>query len=81
MSVQPELPPPRAFLLVDDVVPRGATLLGAANRLHAAYPAVPIRAFAAIRTVSDPEEFCSIVEPAMAKIQLFHDGTILRFPV
>src|SRR5262249_37365471 len=39
--------------LVDDVVTRGATLIGAANRLAMAYPKATIRAFALLRAISD----------------------------
>ncbi len=80
MAVQTELAPPESFLLVDDIVTRGATLIGAANRLRVSYPAVPIRAFAAIRTVSNPAEFQKITDPAIEIIRLRADGSTLRRP-
>jgi hypothetical protein len=78
MAVQTELASPESFLLIDDVVTRGATLLGAANRLRASYPAVPIRAFAAIRTVSNPMEFSQITSPVIEVIRVRPDGSTLR---
>lgn len=80
MAAQTDLASPGSFLLVDDVVTRGATLLGAANRLRASYPGVPIKAFAAIRTVSNPLEFHAINSPAVEVIRLRADGSTLRRP-
>jgi len=45
----------RRVVLVDDVVTRGATLLGCATLLLRALPSVEIRAFAAVRTMSGLE--------------------------
>jgi predicted amidophosphoribosyltransferase len=57
MSVQGSLSKPSEILLVDDIVTRGATFIGAANRLADVFPQTHIRAFAAMRTISDPSEF------------------------
>ncbi len=78
MAVQTGLVAPSCFLLVDDFVTRGATLLGAANRLLAGFPDTQVKAFAAIRTVSNPEEFTKIVDPKVELIRLREDGTTLR---
>lgn len=71
ISVQGRIsePPPNEILLVDDIVTRGATLLGAANRLAEAFPAARIRAFAAMRTISDPSEFIATYEPRSGTIE------------
>lgn len=69
---------PDDILLVDDVVTRGATLLGAAQRLHAAFPRARIRAFAAMRTISDPDEFESIHAPAVGWITLRSEDSFRR---
>ena len=52
IDVQPTLVPPARILLVDDVVTRGSTLLGAASRVRDAYDDCEIRGFALIRTIS-----------------------------
>lgn len=66
-------------MIVDDVVTRGATLLGAASRLSEAYPQASIRAFAAMRTVSNPDEFREIRDPVMGKI-VYRSGEAYRHP-
>lgn len=76
MEIQKGLSEPREILLVDDVVTRGATLIGAANRLAEAFPDSRIRAFAAIRTTSSPSEFRGIVDPRVGTIQLSGSQTI-----
>lgn len=62
--------PAARFLLVDDVVTRGATIIGVASRLAEAYPGAEIKAFAAIRTVSNPAEFVTARTPAVEVISL-----------
>lgn len=69
MEVQKELSDHDEILLIDDVVTRGAMLIGAANKLADAYPNSRIRAFAAIRTISDPSDFRSIYTPCMGTIE------------
>ena len=49
--------------LVDDVVTRGHTFMGCAWKIEEAYPNVGIHAFAAIRTISNPEEFKGFYDP------------------
>ncbi|MGI0012389.1 MAG: hypothetical protein ACREBU_02945 [Nitrososphaera sp.] len=70
MSIQKILPEPKEILLIDDVVTRGATLLGAANKLADVFPTARIRAFAAMRTVSNPDEFDDIYDPRRGSIEL-----------
>ena len=59
LAVQGQIadPPPTDITLVDDIITRGHTLIGAANRLLDAYPKTRIRAFVAMRTISNPLEF------------------------
>lgn len=45
----------RRIVLVDDVVTRGATLLGCASLLMSALPQIEVGAFAAVRTMSSAE--------------------------
>ena len=50
-------------ILVDDLVTRGHTFMGCAWKIDEAYPNVGIHAFAAIRTISNPEEFKGFYDP------------------
>lgn len=68
------------LLLIDDVVTRGATLLGAASRVVEAYPALPVAAFAVLRTISDPALFRDLVDPVFGRIELRPQGDTLRRP-
>jgi hypothetical protein len=70
---------PDELLLIDDVVTRGATLLGAASRLHEAFPRARIRAFAVVRTISNPEEFVGMLAPVIGRISL-RAGNAFREP-
>jgi predicted amidophosphoribosyltransferase len=74
------LEPPTELLLVDDVVTAGATLLGSASRLREAYPEIPIKAFAAARTVSLAAHFRQTVEPVVGTIVLRSNGRTERNP-
>lgn len=58
------------LVLVDDVVTRGATFLGAASRIKERFPNARIRAFALICTRTDPAEFSTFVDPAVGHIEL-----------
>lgn len=71
LSVQRRIsgPPPKDILLVDDIITRGSTLLGAANRLAEAFPDARIRAFGAMATISDPGDFVAISKPLVGSIQ------------
>src|SRR5581483_7020433 len=69
---------PRRFLLVDDVVTRGATLLAAARRLKVAYPAVPVDAFALAR-VQGAGDIEQAIQPCLEHIKLTRTGCI-RLP-
>ncbi|MDE1763953.1 MAG: hypothetical protein KGH88_06880 [Thaumarchaeota archaeon] len=70
MRVKELLFDPEEIVLVDDVVTRGATILGAVNKLTEAFPNARIRAFVVMRTMSNPEEFSEIVNPCVGKIRL-----------
>jgi hypothetical protein len=80
ISVQGCLAEPDEILLIDDVVTRGATLMGAANRLADAFPKTHIRAFAAMRTISNPNEFRNIYDPCNGTIDLWDTGETYRTP-
>ena len=61
---------PGDIVIVDDVVTRGATLIGAAGRLAEAFPSARIRGFAALRAVSHPEDFKDIFDPCVGRIDI-----------
>lgn len=58
----------KEIVLVDDIVTRGATSLGAANRLVEAFPEARIRIFAAVRTISNSSEFENLYKPVLGTI-------------
>jgi len=57
------------LLLVDDVVTRGRTLLGAAMRLREAFPDAEVRAFALMRTMGLVPEITQLLEPCQGEIR------------
>jgi phosphoribosylpyrophosphate synthetase len=80
MEVQKLLPEPSNILLIDDIVTRGATLLGAASRLAEAFPKTKICAFAAMRAITSEKEFDQEYSPVIGKIVLRQQGDTLRRP-
>lgn len=80
LKVRRELDIPGDFVLVDDVVTAGATLLGSANRLGDAYPAAAIRGFAAARTLTDAMRFQRVIDPVVGTIVLKPGGRTQRDP-
>ncbi len=58
------------IVLVDDIITRGATVSGAADKIKDAFPHARIRVFAAIRTISDPAKFSNFVDPCTGTIEL-----------
>ena len=78
--VQKLIADPESILLVDDVVTTGATLIGSAKRLKEAYPTARISAFAALRTVSLPQNFKGINDPVFNQITLYPSGKTHREP-
>ena len=68
------------ILIIDDVITRGASMMGAANRLAAIFPDAKIRGFAIIRTVSRSEEFRAMEDPQIGSIILDANGETFRRP-
>lgn len=58
----------RNFILVDDVVTKGRTLLAAAARLQEALPCARIRAFALLRTMGLVPEVNRLIDPCVGEI-------------
>jgi len=69
MSVQKELSDPAEILLIDDIITRGSTSIGAANRLVDVYPKANIRVLVVMKTISDPDKFRKIYDPCIGKIE------------
>ncbi len=69
---------PHRFLLVDDVVTRGSTLLAAARRLAVAYPRTPVDAFALAR-VQGAGDIEQAIQPCVEHITITRTGCI-RLP-
>jgi phosphoribosylpyrophosphate synthetase len=68
MKVKKHELPSQKLLLVDDIITRGHTFLGAAWRLQEAFPRAEIIAFAAMRTVSNEFEFRGLIDPVIGQI-------------
>ena len=66
------------IILVDDVVTSGATILGVASRLAERFPDSEIKAFAAVRTISDDAKFVNLAQPARGRIALRGEYTTRR---
>ena len=70
MKVKELLFKPKKIILVDDVITRGATALGAVNKLGESFPDANIRVFAVMRTISNQSEFSNIVDPCTGYVSL-----------
>jgi len=75
MKVRELLFNPKEIVLVDDVITRGATVLGTVNRLAETFPKALIRVFAVMRTISNPDDFSKIVDPCTGTISLVGENT------
>jgi predicted amidophosphoribosyltransferase len=53
LALKPQLINARRFLLVDDFVTRGATLIGASSRIEEGFKGADIRGFALVRSMTD----------------------------
>jgi predicted amidophosphoribosyltransferase len=69
---------PAQFVLVDDVVTKGRTLLASAMRLHEAFPFARIRGFALLRTMGF-QEIGRLLDPCVGEIA-FRAGDAHRHP-
>ena len=66
---------PTKIVLIDDVVTRGATLLGCASLLKEAFPGASIFGFAIVRTMSEEGSFKQIMDPCIGTIELRNSNT------
>ncbi len=74
LTVQGNLGSTEDIVIVDDIITRGHTMIGAANRLLEAFPSARIQAFAAMRTVSDWMDFSHIYDPQIGLIEYREDS-------
>jgi predicted amidophosphoribosyltransferase len=70
---------PTHVVLVDDIVTKGRTLLAAAARMHEAFPAARIRAFALIRTMGRVAGVNRFLDPCVGEIR-WRSGDARRSP-
>lgn len=68
-SIETAAEAPHSLVLVDDVVTKGRTLFAAAVRLHEAFPAAKIRAFALLRTMGFSPQLRRLLEPCRGFIR------------
>ncbi|PIE24671.1 MAG: hypothetical protein CSA62_02230 [Planctomycetota bacterium] len=68
----------RSFTIVDDVITRGATLIGAAARLREAFPQATVRGFAFARTLI---RRCveRLPDPLDGHVVIYPSGATFRF--
>jgi len=71
---------PAKLTLVDDVITRGAQLVGAARCIWVARGDIEVRAFAVIRTMSAPTDFAQILAPCEGTVSLRRSGDCVRSP-
>jgi hypothetical protein len=69
---------PKKIILIDDVVTRGSTFLGAAQLIRKHFPNIEISGFAISRTIKK-FNITSIIDPCVGKIILFN-GSLNRHP-
>jgi predicted amidophosphoribosyltransferase len=80
LSVSDPMTIPAEVTLVDDVITRGAQMMGAAQAIWAVRADVIVRGFAVIRTISRPEDFKSIASPCSGQIDVRRSGDCFRSP-
>ncbi len=78
LGVRMTLSEPREILLVDDIITRGTTMIGAANKLRNTFPRARIRGFAAMRTISPPDIFHQAYDPCLGIITFNGQDTFRR---
>ncbi len=61
--------PPAKFVLIDDVITKGRTILAAAARLYEAFPNADIRAFALVRTMGFVAKIDDPLDPCQGQVR------------
>jgi len=65
---------PMKILLIDNIITRGATILGCASKLRESFPNASIKAFVVLQAISNSKNFKSIEDPYTGDIILLEDG-------
>ena len=78
-GIEQPLFPADSFVLIDDVVTRGRTLLAAAARVREAFPHAQIRTFALLRTMGFLTDIAQLLEPCRGEIR-WRAGDARRIP-
>lgn len=65
------------FLLVDDFVTRGSTLISCAGALREAFPGAEVKAFALVNTLGPGEEVMNLLNPRFGEI-CYESGELSR---
>ena len=60
---------PVRFVLIDDVITKGRTILAAAARLHEVFPNADIRAFALVRTMGFLAKIDDPLDPCQGEVR------------
>ncbi len=69
------------IVLIDDIITRGHTMLGAAWKILDVFPNAKVCGFAAMRTISNPSEFKDFYDPVKGEIEYRTElGDALRRP-
>lgn len=79
MTAKRDLIVPERILLVDDVVTKGATLIGAASRVQQVFPDSEVRVFALMRTQGFTD-IAKTIEPVRGTIRCYKSGKVWRVP-
>ncbi len=71
---------PKNIVLVDDIITRGATFIGAGSRMAEAFPNANLVCFGLMRTMGYVGPFVSLVDPAIGRVTLDPFGDSSRLP-
>jgi predicted amidophosphoribosyltransferase len=66
---------PERIVLIDDVITRGATVLGCASKVKQHFPQTPVVVFCVMRTVTNPAEFKTVEDPCTGWVRLTGEET------
>ena len=80
LEVQKLIADPESVVLIDDVTTKGSAMISSALRMTEAFPKAKITGFAAVRTVTVPNNFKAIELPVLDRIILYPSGKTHRFP-